>query len=162
MNLYKVLGVLLLSALVVSCKKKASSPLFIDPPVSPLQGVWQWQYSTSGLNPGQDTLFPATDSAIQLTCSKPNVFTVSVNGNLRFGGTLTLSDSLLTLTPSAKGTGYAWDVVANGTIPSEYVLSLSNDTLALSKHFIIPGATGPYNTPAEPAVIYFTHVVAQD
>lgn len=157
MNLYKALGVLLLSTLVVSCKKKASTP-FIDPPVSPLQGVWQWQYSTS---PG-DTLFPAQDSAVQLTFSRLNLFTVTVNGNVRFSGTLTLSDSLLTLTPSAKGAGYAWDVIANGTIPSEYILSLSNDTLALNKQFIIPGDSGPYNTPAEPAVIYFTPIAAQD
>ena len=162
MNLYKTLGVFLLFALLVSCKKRASSPLFIDPPVSPLQGVWQWQYSTSGLNPGQDSLFPAKDSAVQLLFSAPNVFTVAVNGNVRFGGTVTLSDSLLTLTPSAKDTGYAWDIIANGTIPSEYVVSFSNDTLALSKHFIIPGDTGPYTTPAEPAVLYLTRIAAQD
>ena len=106
--------------------------------------------------------FPAQDSAVQLTFSRPNLFTVTVNGNVRFSGTLTLSDSLLTLTPSAKGAGYVWDVIANGTIPSEYILSLSNDTLALNKQFIIPGDSGPYNTPVEPAVIYFTPIAAQD
>src|ERR1700743_2548107 len=133
MNLYKALGALLLCALVVSCKKNTSSGITCLP-VSPLSGAWQWQYSTAGLPPGQDTVFPAKDSAVQLLFSAPSGFTVFVNGNVRFGGTCTLADSLLTATPSAKGSGYAWDVIMNGTIPSEYIVSVSGDTLVMGRH----------------------------
>jgi len=147
----------ILPALVlsVSCKKNAATS-----PVSHsgIAGQWQWQYTTA---PG-NTTYALPDSIIQLvfasdTVNHTNTFTLSLDGSERANGTWQWQDTILVLTSSAaiNNTDYAQDNIFNGTNPSDYFVKVSQGTLWLSKHFIIPGATGPYSTPIEPQVSVF-------
>jgi hypothetical protein len=147
-----ILSVLILSA---SCKKNAATTSVAH---SGIAGQWQWQYATY---PG-GTTYPLRDSIIQLvfesdSVNHTNTFTLSLDGSERANGTWQWQDSILVLTSSApiNNTDYAQDNIFNGTNPSEYFVKISQDSLYLSKHFIIPGATGPYSTPIEPQVSVF-------
>ena len=142
-------------ALSVSCKKNtATSPASH----SGITGQWQWQYTTA---PG-GTTYPLTDSIVDIifasdSLNNTNTFTLLLNGNERASGTWQWQDSILVLTSSTaiNNADYAQDNIFNGTNPSDYFVKVSQDSLSLSKHFIIPGATGPYSTPIEPQVSVF-------
>ena len=147
----------ILPALVLSvaCKKNVATTSVAH---SGIAGQWQWQYSTF---PG-GTTYPLRDSTVQIGFAADSVnhtytFTLLLNNSEKAHGTWQWQDSILVLTSSApiNSTDYAEDNIFNGTNPSEYFVKVSQDSLYLSKHFIIPGATGPYSTPIEPQVIVF-------
>jgi hypothetical protein len=149
-----ILPILILSA---SCKKNAATSSVAH---SGIAGQWQWQYSTF---PG-GTTYPLRDSTVQIGFAADSVnhtytFTLVLNNSERANGTWQWQDSILVLTSSApiNNADYAQDNIFNGTNPSEYFVKISQGSLYLSKHFIIPGATGPYSTPIEPQVSVFIY-----
>jgi hypothetical protein len=159
MNLKMSLLALILPALILyaSCTKNAATT-----PTShgQITGQWQWQYTTSPGNIG----YALPDSTVQIvfasdSASHTNTFTLWLNNSERANGTWQWQDSILVLTSSApiNDADYAQDNIFNGTNPSEYFVKVSQDSLYLSKNFIIPGATGPYSTPIEPQVSVFIY-----
>lgn len=159
MNLKESLLAFILPVLVlsVSCKKNTATSSVSH---SGIIGQWQWQYTTA---PG-NTTSALPDSTVLLifasdSVNHTNTFTLLLNGNERAGGTWQWQDTILVLTSSAaiNDADYAQDNIFNGTNPSEYFVKVSQGRLSLSKHFIIPGATGPYSTPIEPQVNVFIY-----
>jgi hypothetical protein len=154
-----ILPVLILSG---SCKKNTATSSVSH---SGIAGVWQLQYVTAPSN----TINVLPDSTVQIvfesdTINHTNTFTLSLNGNERANGTWQWQDTILVLTSSApvNDADYAQDYVLNGTNPSEYFVKVSQDSLWLSRHFIIPGATGPYSTPIEPQFAVFSYRIVSD
>src|SRR5580693_8475981 len=142
-----ILPVLILS---VSCKKNTAISSTSHGQIS---GQWQLQYETA---PG-DTVYSRPDSIVQIIFASDSVnntdtFAIWLNGNERANGTWQWQDSILVLTSSApvNDANYAHNIIFNGTNPSEYFVKISQDSLWLSRNFIIPGATSPYQTPIEP------------
>jgi hypothetical protein len=147
-----ILPVLILS---VSCKKNTAASSASH---SGITGQWQWQYTTA---PG-GTTYPLPDSTVQLVVASDsvnhtNTFALWLNDDERASGTWQWQDTILVFTSSAaiNNADYAQDIVFNSTNPSEYFVKVSQDTLWLSKNFIIPGDTSPYQTPIEPQVSVF-------
>ncbi len=157
MNLRIGLPAFILSALFlsVSCKKDHSTSL--SAPHPSITGEWEWQYTT---NPDPDTFYTPRDSSVVITFSANDTFILSLNGEERATGTLKWQDTILVVTSSAalNTADYAQSVFFNSTNPSEYFVQLAPNGLQLSKNFIIPGATGPYQTPAEPQIMTFAYV----
>jgi hypothetical protein len=157
MNLKMSCLAFILPALILSvaCKKNAASV-----PHSGIAGQWQWHYTTS---PGYIG-YALPDSTVEIIFVSDSVnhtytFALSLNGSERANGTWQWQDSILVLTSSTpiNDADYAQNNIFNGTNPSEYFVKVSQGSLYLSKHFIIPGATGPYSTPIEPVVSVFTY-----
>jgi len=149
-----ILPVLILSA---SCKKNTATSSVAH---SGIAGQWQWHYTTA---PGSTT-YALPDSTVEIIFAADSVnstytFTLLLNNSERANGTWQWQDSILVLTSSApiNDADYAQNNIFNGTNPSEYFVKVSQDSLYLSKHFIIPGATGPYSTPIEPQVSVFIY-----
>jgi len=148
-----ILPVLFLS---VSCKKNAATSSASH---SGITGQWQLQYETAP----SDTVYSRPDSIVQIIFASDSVnntdtFAIWLNGNERANGTWQWQDSILVLTSSApvSEANYAQNIIFNSTNPSEYFVKVSQDSLWLSRNFIIPGATSPYQTPIEPQFIVFS------
>lgn len=157
MNMKMGLLALILPALILStsCKKNASTPSGPEPSIT---GPWQWQYTTQGLQPGEDTLYPRQDSTVEVTFSIDHSFSLLLNGIQTDSGTWKWQGSNLVLTSAAaiNHANYAEANIFTGTNPSEYTVQASQGDLLLTVQYIIPGATGPYSTPAQPTVIVLT------
>lgn len=155
MNLKTTALAFILPALIlsVSCKKNNSS----SSPHTSITGEWLWKYTYGAL---PNTFYAPQDSSVTITFTATDSFTLSLNGNERASGTLQWQDTILVLTSSAviNNADYAESIFFNGTNPSEYFVQLTTTGLQLSKNFIIPGATTPYQTPIEPQIMVFYYV----